>query len=179
MGTEGVELAELAGSKWMVEFQLAMRDWRLEIWRKHAMFTVMVWVIFSGYRLRSIGSHGRLGHPGPLWLPAVTGLHQRNTQFILLCIVGLHVVDLGPLYTRNCWELDLLFCGPQGNELSGIPWLVIPAPLFSIVFLLISDFEHGHYTLAQIIESFGWKLVNFKYQSPVNCKFKLSMWTVV
>ena len=41
----------------------------------------------------------------------------------------------------------------QTNGLSSIDWLVMNAPLFSIIFPLIPHFEYGRFTLAQTIWS--------------------------
>lgn len=43
--------------------------------------------------------------------------------------------------------------GPQSNGLSKILWLVMNPSLFTVIPLLISHFEHGHFTLAQTMES--------------------------
>ena len=75
----------------------------------------------------------------------------------------------------ECWELELSFCGPRANGLSSILWLVMDAPLFSIILSLVSHFEQAHFTLAQTIESlkigqvlnslsFEWKLQVSKCQ---------------
>ena len=59
------------------------------------------------------------------------------------------------------------------------------APLFTAIHPLKPHFEHGHFTLAQSIQSLkiglalnslssGCKLVNSKYQTPENCKFYLA-----
>ena len=74
---------------------------------------------------------------------------------------------------------------PQANGLLMILWFVMHASFFSIIPPLMCNFDHDQFTLHQTIESskidqalnslsLTWKLVNSKYQTTENCKFKLS-----
>ena len=82
-------------------------------------------------------------------------------------------------------EIELSFCGPQANELSSILWLVMNAPLYSVIPPLISHFKQAQFTIVLTIASFkigealkslnfGWRFVNSKYQTRKNCKYELS-----
>ena len=61
-----------------------------------------------------------------------------------------------------------LFCGPQANGCSSIPWLVMYAPLFGNVLSIISHFQHGHLNLM------AW------HQRPIihraNLKARVDVW---
>ena len=82
-------------------------------------------------------------------------------------------------------EIKLSFCGPQANEVSSILWLVMNAPLYSIIPPLISHFEQAQFMIILTIVSFKfgealkslnfrWRFINSKYQTCKNCKYELS-----
>lgn len=82
-------------------------------------------------------------------------------------------------------EIELSFCGPQANEFSSILWLVMNAPLYSIIAPLISHSEQAQFINVLTIASFKfgeglenlnfrWRFVNSKYQTRKNCKYELS-----
>ena len=79
---------------------------------------------------------------------------------------------------QECWKPKLSYCGPQVNGLSSILWLVVIASLCSIVPLLISHFEYGHFTLAQTIENLKIELWMKACQLPVLNSWKLYVWAL-